>query len=73
MGKKLMKSEEKEENCLTKLSNLKSGFICQHKKTILKIEFQKFNLRLSISGHSINPPFLLGRQHSVPSFEKGGI
>ena len=27
---------------------LKSGFICHRKKTILKIEFQKFNLRFNI-------------------------
>lgn len=26
----------------------KAGFICQHKKTVLEIEFQKFNSRLNI-------------------------
>ena len=26
----------------------KVGFICRHKKTVLEIEFQKFNSRLNI-------------------------
>ena len=37
--------EGKDENYLTVFNNLKSGFICQCKETILGIEFIKFNLR----------------------------
>ena len=36
-----------EENYITTFNTSKSGFICQ-RRTILKIEFQKLNLRLSI-------------------------
>ena len=43
-----MQKEGIGENYITKLNNLKAGFMYQHKKTIFKIEFQKFNLRLSI-------------------------
>ena len=35
-------------NYITTFKNLKYEFICQNEKTILNIEFQKFNLRLNI-------------------------
>ena len=46
-ARKLEKNERTEENYITTFITLKSWFICQRKKN-LKIEFQKFNLRLSI-------------------------
>ena len=47
-ARKLKKNKKGiEENFITTFNISKSGFICQQ-KTILKIEFQKLNLRLSI-------------------------
>ena len=45
---KLINSDYSKNSELTSFNILKSGFVCQCTKTILKIEFQKFNLRLSI-------------------------
>ena len=46
----LKKTQKKEgiKKCITTFNTLQCGFICQHKKTILKIEYHKINLRLSI-------------------------
>ena len=43
--RKLKKKKRTEENYITAFNSLKSRFICQRKRTILKIDFQKFNLR----------------------------
>ena len=48
LGKKTQEKKKNPENYFTTYKTLKSRFICQHRKTILKIEFQKFNLRLSV-------------------------
>ena len=48
MGKKTQEKRKKKEIYITTFNTLKSRFICQRKKTILKIEIQKFNLTLSI-------------------------
>ena len=42
--RKLKKNEGIEEKYITTFKTLKSWFISQRKKTILKIEFQKINL-----------------------------
>ena len=47
-ARKLQKKERTEGSYITTFNTLKSWFISQRKETILKIEFQKFNLRLSI-------------------------
>ena len=43
--RKLKNKERIEENYVTTFNTLKSAFICQCKKTILKIEFQKPNFK----------------------------
>ena len=47
-ARKLKKKEGIEDNYITTFNTLKSGSICQPKKTIMKIEFQTFNSRLNI-------------------------
>ena len=48
MGKKTQEKERNRRNYMTTFIILQNLFFFPGKKTILKIEFQKFNLRLSI-------------------------
>ena len=48
-ARKLKKKEQIEENYISKVNTLKTEFICERKKkTVFKIDFQKFNLKLGI-------------------------
>ena len=48
LPRKLKKIEKNEENYITSFDTSKSRVILQRKNNTLKIEFQKFNLRLNI-------------------------
>ena len=48
LPRKLKKKEKNEENYITSFDTSKSRVIFQRKNNTLKIEFQKFNLRLNI-------------------------
>lgn len=52
-ARKLNKKEEIKENYTTTFNNLKPGFICQSKKTILMIEY--FAIYWTYKGASKNP------------------